>query len=173
MIYTEEDIALLPEAAKRELIRGFRARKEFAIHKQRELARALEHEAPVHHVDGIGRKVMTIAPELAAEIRASEGDWRVLHDPDFHKSLLRRMPWLSANCTPRALTVRVDGLRKGPADALEQKASRDFSTSVEMTGRQTEASVGHAAEGDPSRPSPYAQGARSGHETAGASLGLS
>lgn len=104
------DVAVLPERVKRELIRGENARAEFAIRAQSALKEAMDQMGPLRHIDGLGRRVTTIHPELAARLRVKFGNG-CLHDPDFLKSLMRDNPFLRVQCVPAKLTIRVDGLR--------------------------------------------------------------
>lgn len=106
-----EDVSSLPERAKRELIRGEYARAEFAIRAQSALKEAMDQMGPVRHVEGIGRKIATIHPDLTARIRVKFGV-RCLHDPDFLHRLLQANPFLRVQTIPAKLTVRVDGFRK-------------------------------------------------------------
>lgn len=105
-----DDVSRLPERAKRELIRGEHARAEFAIFAQTMLKETLDAMGPLRQIDGLGRKVTTIHPELAARLRVKYGI-SCLHDPDFLRALLRDNPFLRVQCVPAALTLRVNGLR--------------------------------------------------------------
>jgi hypothetical protein len=161
-----EDVAILPERVKRELIRGENARAEFAIRAQNALQEAMIEMGPVRHVEGIGRKVATIHPEMAARIRVQYGV-RSLHDPDFLRCLLKENPFLRVQTVPARLTVRVDGLR---ADSRrpEEKGNPQISQITQM-GQ----GGGNGAQGDPASPrglrnrrgSPETAFPRSGHET--------
>ena len=177
MILTEEDIARMPEREKRELIRGENARAEFAIFEQQQLQKALRYRPGVQ--DGaLGRKVLTVGPQMAAQLRVREG-WDCFHDPDFIKSLLKdNGSMFRPVLAERAVAVRVDGLRdrnRAPARAharlggLEHEREREHDYE---TG-QHEGGAGHATQGDPAGPSHTVGGTSSGHETAGASLVLS
>lgn len=104
------DVAILPERVKRELIRGEHARAEFAIRAQNALQEALGQMGPVRHIDGIGRKVACIHPELAARIRVKYGS-SCLSDPAFLRSLVQANPFLRVQTVPNKLAIRVDGFR--------------------------------------------------------------
>jgi hypothetical protein len=106
----EHDISRIPERQQRELIRGENARAEFAIYAQRRLQEALQAMGPTRFIDGIGRKVATIHPELAARLRVKFGK-HCLADMKFVHALIKENPFLKAPCVPRALTLRVNGLR--------------------------------------------------------------
>lgn len=123
------DISTLPDRAKRELIRGENARAEFAIRAQTALAEAMGQMGPTRFIDGLGRKVATIHPELAARIRVKYGV-RCLHDPDFLRRLISENPFLKAPCVPAKLTLRVDGLRK------ETNPPEDAAGTAAATGRE-------------------------------------
>jgi hypothetical protein len=106
-----DQVSQLPERVKRELVRGEFARAEFAIWAQTALKEAMDEMGPYRYIEGLGRRVTTIHPELAARIRVKYGR-KALHDPDFLKALLRDNPFLRVQCVPAKLTVRVQGLRK-------------------------------------------------------------
>jgi len=158
------DIKSLPERVKRELIRGEHARAEFAICAQTRLREALGELGPARHIDGIGRKMATIHPELGRRIRMKYGA-RALHDPDFLRALLRDNPFLRVPTTAAKVTVRVNGRRDEEAQATRLPLQGDH---------LHEGGAGHGAQGEPATPSARGREtparAFAGHETAGAAL---
>lgn len=159
------DVSVLPDRVKRELVRGEHARAEFAIRAQTALKEAMDQMGPIRHVEGIGRRVTTIHPELAARIRTKFGV-RCLHDPDFLRSLLRENPFLRVQTVPKKLAIRVNGLRDQP--------EQQFQNGKGNGARGATAAVS-ALKGDPATPSVcptergsvlcLSPGQRSGHET--------
>lgn len=110
MILSEEEVdSMLTPAQARELIRGERARAEFAIHAQRKLAEVMR---PARDAGSLGRRVASINVDLAARIRVKYG-MSCFADPDFVHALLRDNPFLRVPYEPGKLTLRVDGRRDG------------------------------------------------------------
>jgi len=137
LIITEEQVkATLDDRAIRELQRGERARAEFAIRAQRALKETMDAAGPVRHMDGLGRKVATIHPELAARLRVRDGQ-SCLHDPAYLGKLIKENPFLRCQTAPAKLAVRVDGLRDN------HKTTNHESTAP------VERRAGHATPGDP------------------------
>jgi hypothetical protein len=177
------DVSVLPERVKRELIRGENARAEFAIRAQTALKEAMNQMGPVRFINGIGRKVATIHPEMAARLRVKFGA-SCLTDPKFLAALVRDNPFLKATCVPDKVTIRVDGLKSKiavtqPAERArpgfqnrDSKISEGNPQSSQITQNNGDE---HGARRDPATPSNgshdrgsvlcFTPGPRSGHET--------
>jgi len=80
----------LPESVKRELILGYRAKKEFARYRQEKLSGEVS-SAPRASVNGLGRRVATIDADNATLLRLQHG-YDCFHDPEFTPWLLRNHP---------------------------------------------------------------------------------
>jgi hypothetical protein len=165
------DVSVLPERVKRELIRGENARAEFAIRAQTALKEAMNQMAPVRFINGIGRKVATIHPEMAARLRVKFGA-SCLTDPKFLAALVRDNPFLKAPCVPDKVTIRVDGLRC-QKESNPQSSQITQNNGGEHGARSATVEVS-ALKGDPATPSNgshdrgsvlcFTPGPRSGHE---------
>lgn len=155
------DVAILPERLKRELIRGEHARAEFAIRAQNALQEALGQMGPIRHIDGIGRKVACIHPELAARIRVKYGS-SCLSDPAFLHSLVAANPFLRVQTIPKKLAIRVDGFRDRKTEVGSQRSEGGPLNSGRLeAGARAQngkgngarrASDGSARQGDPATP---------------------
>jgi hypothetical protein len=181
-----EDVSILPERVKRELIRGENARAEFAIRAQTALKEAMDGMGPVRHIDGIGVRRATIHPELAARImvkfRRQDG-LNPLNDPDFLKALLRDNPFLRVQCVPARLTLRVNGRKQTPnaerptpnegnGDAAPSRRLEDCPQGSQIAqigggrnGARREAATPLVGQKDRGSSLLVSPGPRSGHET--------
>lgn len=128
-----ENVERLPEAYKRELLRGERVQAELAILEQQRLKEASDL-LETRHIEGLGQKVLCITRDLAARLRMKYG-MSCLHDPDFRRRLLQQNPFLRVRSIPQKTTVRVNGLR--PARATPDYECAGRSCDPVTNGRET------------------------------------
>jgi hypothetical protein len=147
----------LPERVQRELIRGENARATFAIAAQRHLKEAMDRQQPAREVKGLGRKIATIHPELAARLRvrdtASVGR-DPFCDPDYMRLLLKNNPFLRVVTEPARLAIRVDGFRDAKEEGGRRKEEyqspgASAGMGVERSGNPATPNLGEAADRTP------------------------
>lgn len=138
-----ENVSRLPELYKLELLRGERVQAELAILQQTRLKEASDL-LETRHVEGLGQKVLSIHPNLAARLRLKFG-MSCLHEPHFRRRLLERNPFLRVRSIPQKTTLRVDGFRiQGSGVRAESQTSGNG---------QREGSAGrYGAQGEPATP---------------------
>lgn len=91
-----------------ELVRGARCRQVLMLVRQR-MIKAVSDMLEHRHIEGLGRKIATIDPDIYAqmELQYGQGCWR---DKDFLADTLEKNPHLRVRCEPGKTTVLVNGL---------------------------------------------------------------
>lgn len=91
-----------------ELCRGFRAQEFLAEREQRQIA---QEQGEHHTVDGLGQKVMSVAP-FAYHYWGQRLGYKCWRDKQFRREFLRDNPDARVRYVPRTASVRVDGRRE-------------------------------------------------------------